>query len=46
MTNKDAHVVESEAFSDLYLTGMEFAGKGEGRELGRGSILWGGLYMR
>ena len=42
------HVVEEEAFSDLYLTGVEFAGEVEGRELGRGSygvvyeVMWRG----
>ena len=38
MANEDARVVEEEeSFNDLYLTGVEFAGEGEGRELGRDS---------
>ena len=49
MAMEDAHVVEKEeAFNDLYLTGVEFAGEEEGGELGRGSygvvyeVMWRG----
>ena len=48
MATERACVVEDETFSDLYLTGMEFAGEVEGRELGRGSygvvyeVMWRG----
>ena len=44
-----ARLVEEEAaFSDLYITGVEFAGEVEGRELGRGfngvvyEVMWRG----
>ena len=49
MAEECARVVEEEeAFSDLYLTGVEFAGEGNARELGRGSygvvyeVMWRG----
>ena len=49
MANEGARVVEKEeAFNDLYLTGVEFAGEEERRELGRGSygvvyeVMWRG----
>ena len=48
MAMEDTHVVEKEVFNDLYLTGVEFAGEEEGRELGRGSygvvyeVMWRG----
>ena len=49
MVEKGVGVVEGEdIFSDLYLTGVQFAGEGEGRELGRGSygvvyeVMWRG----
>ena len=41
-------VVVEEAFNDLYITGVDFAGEVEGRELGRGSygvvyeVMWKG----
>ena len=43
-----ARVVEEEAFNDIYITGVDFAGEVEGRELGRGSygvvyeVMWKG----
>ena len=49
MANEGARVVEKEeAYNDLYLTGVEFAGEEERRELGRGSygvvyeVMWRG----
>ena len=49
MAEKGIHVVEEEdVFSDLYLTGVKFAGERERRELGKGSygvvyeVMWRG----
>ena len=48
MAKECALVVEEDTFNDLYLTGVEFAGEVEGRELGRGSygvvyeVMWRG----
>ena len=51
MTSESPRVVEIEdSFRHLYLTGVEFAGEVEGRELGRGSygvvyeVMWRGTH--